>query len=360
MHRILLFAAALVTYTEARAGRLAACAGDSDPVYSTGVITIDAPQDSSGGSTYVPITGWTATSTSLNCSNTPLAAFGAVVSGYQFHPGTVTVLLDGQTFIGNPLTADHGVVAIYRSTFAAVGRREKKRDASAEKKVVPFGVTNNSGEFRNRAFFGIVHVRLLARQDLPAGRHALGESARPFRFFIGSDTTPVSPDPDLSTLATRLWVRGTLVKNLATCRASVPAHIQLDTAKQADFSVDGSRIVSEKSVDISLDCPASTRGITVKATLADANDVGNRGRALKNTGTAARAHFRLKDPAGADILFGLDSSAPGTPHQFAVATVPAAGQAGVPVRLTVGYGNTGGLPGAGTVRGAATITFSYQ
>ena len=156
----------------------------------------------------------------------------------------------------------------------------------------------------------------------------------------------------------------------STCRrtGATTQHIRLPEEPASAFPAIGSTYEGDQVARFSLSCDP---GITVFATLTDANNRSNTGDTLTNTGSAQGVGVQLLQTSrsfstsncapGAPCRFGPDSSAKGNINQWQIG--PSHGQgpgSGNPsVEFKARYVRTGTIR-PGDVRAVSTITFSYQ
>lgn len=106
--------------------------------------------------------------------------------------------------------------------------------------------------------------------------------------------------------------------------------------------------------NLSVNC---TQGVTVKVTLTDASDVSNRSTILNPAPGSTAAGVGLQILNGSTpVAYGPDSAVAGNVNQWTAGT-SAGGPMTIPLKAQ--YVRTGAVT-AGTVKGAATFTMSYQ
>ncbi|WP_025373416.1 fimbrial protein [Advenella mimigardefordensis] len=156
----------------------------------------------------------------------------------------------------------------------------------------------------------------------------------------------------------------------STCRRSgtTVQNIRLPDVSLSAFPAIGSTYMGDQVARFSLQCDP---GITVFATLTDANNTSNTGDTLTNTGSAkgvgvqllqtSRAFSTTNCNPGSPCRFGPDSSAKGNTNQWQISQgkTQLATSSNPSISFQARYVRTGAMQ-PGDVRAVSTITFSYQ
>lgn len=156
----------------------------------------------------------------------------------------------------------------------------------------------------------------------------------------------------------------------STCRrtGATTQYIRLPDVSMSAFPTVGSTYGGDQVARFSLQCDP---GITVFATLTDANNSSNTGDTLTNTGSAQGVGVQLLQTSrsfsasncsrGYPCRFGPDSSAKGNTNQWQIgpSNRQNAGSSNPSISFQARYIRTGTMR-PGDVRAVSTITFSYQ
>ncbi|WP_232470848.1 fimbrial protein [Caballeronia hypogeia] len=142
----------------------------------------------------------------------------------------------------------------------------------------------------------------------------------------------------------------------ATCSVNqTSVSVIMPTADTRAFSSGLGAVAAPQPFTLSLTCQT---GAKVLITLTDAVNPANRGTSLQLTAdsSAAGIGIQILNTAGSPVVFGADSATPGNANQWPIGDSPN-GMLQIP--LTARYVRTGAVT-AGTVKGLATFTMSYQ
>lgn len=152
--------------------------------------------------------------------------------------------------------------------------------------------------------------------------------------------------------------------DVQTVTCSVPGDLSVPLGKNiaTQFNGVGSTVNTGNSVDFRIDCPSTTQGLTVEATLTDANDATNLTSTLSLANgprEATGVGIRLLAPDGSPILYGAASAVRDNKNQFKLFSTGTAAETRF-VSLPVQLVQTEDTIRPGKINAQAIITFSYQ
>lgn len=151
---------------------------------------------------------------------------------------------------------------------------------------------------------------------------------------------------------------------LSTCRTpNATQTVALGKIQRSAFNGVGSFVLTGKAAVLQFECDVTTNGLTIEATLTDANNIHNQSNRLslsKGPKMATGIEIQLISPASrVPISYGLESSDPENPNQFWLENAKPDGGTkitGLAVRLI----QTEATIRPGKINAQAIITFSYQ
>ncbi|MFM0720225.1 fimbrial protein [Paraburkholderia strydomiana] len=308
------------------------CTISGSAAISFGTLTV--PRDTPVGTAIGPLRSSTV---SVNCPS---------------NPGTVPPYNNGWYIQYYPQLSVSAVAGVWNTGIAGIGIRvidvtygNKTMSTLNVGKWDDFGAPiTNTAAFQGSFTFTYQLVKTAAQ--VTTG----GAINIPQLFTLVSHNVPANvTSPTLVTIS----VNNTSIV-ATTCTVTTPSiSVTLPAVNASALSPTGTT-VGNTSLSIGLSCQA---GANVYVTLTDATNPGNTtsNLTLASGSTATGVKLRVLNSGGSPVSYGPDSAVAGNPNQWLVG----ASSSTTRIALTAQYISTGTV-GAGTVKGIATFTMSYQ